>query len=142
MSDFEKRVAVMQAMLNKNEYITNLGLEITEWKEDRLVGRIPVRPNIMNPYDSVHGGCLYALADIVTGTLANFQGRLVNTLNGSMNYLEPAWKTEYVYCEATLVRCGGHVITVRCELKDDNGKLLDDGSFSFYRSKLPLIPEE
>ena len=142
LAPFEKRKAAVLQMLEENEYIRNLELSITELDDSHAVGRIPYRENLLNPYHTVHGGCLYALADIVTGTLANLQGYYTNTVNGSMNYLEPAWKTQYVTCYATLVRCGRNLVTVHCELKADDGKILDEGSFTFFRTGNALTKEE
>ena len=61
-------------------------------------------------------------------------GKFCTTVEGSMNYLEPAVSREYIYCEAKRVRGGNHLIVVKVKIKNDDGTLVDDGSFTFYRS--------
>lgn len=80
----------------------------------------------------MHGGALYSLADIVSGLAACAYGPKAVPLDGSLNFLNPAINTEYVYCEAIEQRRGKDVTVYRVELTDDNGKLLDVGTFTFF----------
>ena len=59
-----------------------------------------------------------------------------------MNYLVPAVSREYIYCEAKKVRAGGHIVVIKIKIKNDDGKLLDDGSFTFYQMDKELISKE
>ena len=141
MTELEARKEAMLAFLKKNTFISYFDLEIVELGPDKTVGRIPFAEKLLNPYGTAHGGCLYAIADTVGGTLANMNGRLVTTVNGSMNYLEPACDTEYIYCEAKLVRCGKHLITVDIVLHGDDGKVFDTAAFTYFRSEQELTAE-
>ena len=128
--------------LNETEFIRYLGLEFTEISEKFAIGRIPFAKKLTNYFGHIHGGILYALADTVAGTLACMGGRKVTTVDGHMNFLDPVENTEYVYCEAKRVRSGKHLMVVKVKIRDDRGRLLDDGSFTFYRLKLPVIDED
>jgi acyl-coenzyme A thioesterase PaaI-like protein len=55
------------------------------------------------------------------------------TTEGSLNFLDAAADTGYVYCEAHLRRCGSHLVNVDVDITDDSRKLLDCGNFTFYR---------
>ncbi len=127
--------------LNETDFIRYLGLEFTEISEKFAVGRIPFDKKLTNYFGHIHGGILYSLADTVAGTLACMGGRKVTTVDGHMNFLDPVENTEYVYCEAKRVRSGKHLMVVKIKIRDDRGKLLDDGSFTFYRLKLPVLDE-
>ena len=94
---------------------------------------MPFDAKYCNPGGSMHGGCLYSLADTVAGTLAYFKGFDVTTVEGSMNFLEPAINTEYIYCTAKLKRRGKHLVTCDVEITNDAGKLLDCGIYTFFR---------
>jgi len=118
---------------NKSAYIRYLNLEFVKLEREEAIGRIPFTEDIHNPYGSVHGGCLYTLADTVAGSLACMCGKFCTTVDGSMNYFAPAMDTEYVYCYAKLVREGGSLVNVSIEIKDDDGKLLDNGSFNYFK---------
>ena len=135
MSDIEKRAA---ALLKESEFIKLLKIELTELDEKHARGRMPFEVKYKNPYGSMHGGCLYSLADTIAGTLANVSGKAVTTVEGSLHFLAPAVDTEYIYCDAALKRGGSHLITVEVDITDDKGKLLDCGCYTFYRTDMDI----
>ncbi len=142
MSDFEKNKAIMTKVLLDDAFSRHLGIEIIEFEEKYIKARIPFRAEIINNYGSLHGGALYSFADILAGTVACMTGKFCTTVTGNMNYLEPAVSKEYIYCEAKRVRAGGHLVVVKVKIKNDSGKLLDDGSFTFFRSVNDLTVEK
>ncbi len=123
----------IRKILDESEFIKMLGIEISELDDDHALGRMPFKSLYLNPYGSMHGGCLYSLADTVAGSLANSMGGNVMTVEGKLSFLEAAWDTQYVYCLARLRRCGSHLINVDVDITDDNKKLLDCGNFTFFR---------
>ena len=131
---FEENKKVMTELLLNDEFSRHLGIEILEFEEKYIRARIPFKKPLLNNYGSVHGGDLYSFADILAGTVACMSGKFCTTVEGSMNYLEPAVSREYIYCEAKRVRGGNHLIVVKVKIKNDDGTLVDDGSFTFYRS--------
>lgn len=133
--------AVVLKCSEENEFVKWMGIEFMDVSDSLVKARIKFRKELTNPYGMIHGGILFSLGDIVGGTLANMSGKFVSTVDGRMNYLEPAQDTEYIYCKATKLRSGQHLIVVRVELNDDNGKLIDDGSFTFYRSMTNVLPK-
>ena len=93
----------------------------------------------MNPYGSVHGGCLYSLADIVTGLAACTYGVFSSTIDGGMDYILPAMNTEYIICESIEIRQGTHVSQYEANIYDDKGQLVDKARFSFYMMNRPVV---
>lgn len=138
-ANFEKLRDAMLKVLENDKFSCFLGLEVVEFEEKFIKARIPFREEVINCYGSTHGGVLYSLADIIAGTVACMTGKFVSTVEGNMNYLEPAVSKEYIYVEAKRVRSGGHLVVVKVKLKNDSGKLLDDGSFTFYRSDKDVL---
>ncbi len=123
---------VMLRVMKNNSYMQFLGIEMVEMKEGYGLGRIKYKEELLNPYGMLHGGSLYSLADIVAGSVACMCGCFVTTVSGTMNFLLPAVKTEYVYCEAEQLRMGRHLAVFSVRIKDDNGKILDSGEFTFF----------
>lgn len=113
-------------------YISYNGIELTEYKKGCCTGRIKIEEHHKNLHGSVHGGCMFSLADTVAGYTAMTEGTVVTTLNASINYFHPAINTEYLYCKGETVKTGKTVTVVRTVLYDDNGNLLADGSFSCF----------
>lgn len=138
----EKIWDIIKTDIKKSEFINNMDLTFVEYDSLHAIGKIPFTDKIKNAYGTVHGGMLYSLADTVAGCLACSCGTFCTTLDGSMNFIEPAANTEYIYCKATLLRSGHHIVNMKVEITDDNGKLLDDGSFNFFKiAGSRLIPE-
>ncbi len=123
----------MQDMLDQSGFIKLLNIELTELEDERAKGRMPFDGRYGNPGGTMHGGCLYSLADTIAGTLAESKGADVVTVEGSLNFLEAAADTEYVYCEAEMEKCGKSLVTVGVRITDDRGRLLDSGRFTFFR---------
>ena len=135
-------ITAAKELLEKSPFIQSLNVELLDLTDSFAKGRMPFNKNYENPYGTMHGGCLYALADTIGGTLANASGKMVTTVDGNLKFLEPAYKTEYIYCEATLIRSGKHLITINVDIKDDSDKLLDCGYFTFYKTNMDLIPSK
>lgn len=125
--------------LKDNPFCQYLGLEFIELDNKFCKARIPFKKEILNPYGTTHGGALYSIADIVAGTVACLNGKYCTTVDGHMNYLEPATSKDFIYCEAKKVRGGKHLIVVKVKIKNDAGKLLDDGSFTFFRTEIDVV---
>lgn len=136
-----KRIKTMLEFLEQNEYIQHLGIEMLEIRKGYGYGKMPYKNDVTNPYGSVHGGVLYSFADIVAGTTAALEGVFATTVNGNMNFLEPGLNTENLYCKATAVRCGRSLSVYKVEISDDDGKLIDDGSFTFYKTNIKVDGE-
>lgn len=125
----------MEAILERNGFAKHIGMELLEVEEGYAKGRIRLEAQHKNIYQGMHGGCSYALADTLAGIAASTYGRYVTTVGGSMNYLLPMKDTEYVYCEARVVRQGGRVGIYEAALTNDCGELLGTASFTYYSLK-------
>lgn len=121
-------------IMEENEYIHCLGIEMQVLEEGYGLARMPFRDSLTNSYKMLHGGSLYSLADIVAGIVGCMGGQYVMTVSGSMNFMAPAINTGYIYCEAKEVRRGEHLVIFDVKLTDDDGKILDNGSFTFFRT--------
>lgn len=131
----EKTIQLEQTMrkiVKENAYMQFLGIEILELKEGYALGRMKYKKELANPYDMLHGGSLYSMADIIAGTAACMGGHFVTTVSGTLNFLLPATQTEYVYCETTALRQGSHLAVYDVRIRDDNQKVLDSGEFTFF----------
>lgn len=118
-----------------------LGIELLKLKEGYSLARMKYKKELTNPYGMLHGGSLYSLADIVAGMAACMGGHYVTTVSGNMNFLLPADRTEYVYCEATKLRMGKHLAVFDVKLKDDKENILDSGEFTFFVTEHSLVQE-
>lgn len=122
----------MQDILARNPFAVSIGMELLEAASGHARARVRLRPQLENVYGGMHGGCAFSLADTLAGIAAGTYGERVTTLDASINYMRPVMHTEYLYCRADVQRNGAKISVVRTELTDDEGKLLIDGSFTYY----------
>lgn len=120
-------------------YIKMLGIEIITISAGYAKSKMKVTPEICNPYNSVHGGCLFSMADITAGYAACSYGSYVSTVSGNMNYIKPAMNTQYIYCIGQVVRQGKQISVYNVELSDDWGNILETGSFTFFTLNRKVI---
>lgn len=94
-------------------------------------GELEVNENSLNPHGTVHGGCLYTLADTVAGSaVAASCGRPCVTVSGTLEFLRPATGPR-IHCTARPKKLGGTICTMQVELSDIHGKLVATGTFIF-----------
>lgn len=134
--------AVMEDILLKDNFSVHLGIEVLDVSEDRITARIPFKKELTNNYGSLHGGVVFSFADILAGTLACMGGKFASTAEGNMNYLRPAMAREYVYGEAVTLREGKHLVVVETRLTNEDGLLLDVGTFTFFKSEVDVVKGE
>lgn len=122
----------MQKVLARNPFAVSIGMELLEAADGHARARVRLQPQLENVYGGMHGGCAFSLADTLAGIAAATYGDPVTTLDASINYMRPVMHTEYLYCRADVQRNGAKISVVRTELTDDEGRLLIDGSFTYY----------
>lgn len=125
LPDFKKEASI-------TPYIAYNSIEITDYKEGFCEARLKIEDHHKNLHGTVHGGCVFTLADTVAGYTAMTHKTVITTLNASINYLHPVINTEYLYCKGETVKNGKTVCVVRIEVFGDDGNIFADGSFSCY----------
>ena len=126
----------LQKILTRNPFAVGIGMELLEAAQGYARARLRLQPQLLNIYGGMHGGCAFSLADTLAGMAAATYGNHVTTLDASINYMRPVIETQYLYCEARVLKKGAAISVVRTELTDDNGKLLIDGSFTYYHLQI------
>lgn len=122
----------LQEVLSRNPFAVSIGMELLESAQGYVRTRILLRSQLENIYGCMHGGCAFSLADTTAGMAAATYGNHVTTLDAAVNYMRPVAGTTYLYCDARVQRNGTKISVVRTELTDDEGKMLIDGSFTYY----------
>lgn len=134
----KKVQSALWEQMRENTYLQELQIEILEIERGYVKGKLSVTDKVLNPYGSVHGGCLFSLADITAGLAACTYGTYASTINGDMEYILPAIHTEYIICEAKEIRQGVHVSQYEALLYDDKEQLIDRADFAFYMMNRPV----
>lgn len=111
-----------------------LHMEILWADPHEAEGILYVTPDILNPYGSVHGGCLVTLADTVAGHNMAAAGKLCVTLSSTVNFLKPA-TGRLVHCHSHIQKLGKRVSVVAVEASDEHETLLLSALFTFSAMK-------
>ena len=121
--DALKRINTFQ----NNTMTEQIGIEITDFGDDFICGRMPVDHRTVQPFGLLHGGASATLAE----TLGSIAGGLkvdreLQTVVGgeiNCNQLRSA-KDGWVYGKATPVKIGRKIQVWNIEIKNDDEKLV------------------
>lgn len=133
--DYEKLRLYRNTHNNFAEY---LGLEITEIGPGYARAMMPIREEHLNVVGSVHGGCLFTIADAAGCAAASSYGNHIATLNNSFNFLNPGLNTKTLYATTRELKQGKRVLVYSVAVTDENENLLAEGVFTFMAINKPI----
>lgn len=115
-----------------NSFASYIGIEITDISLGSAQGEIVLEEHHGNPIGSIHGGCLFALADSVGGAAAVSRRRPVTTLNSSISYVTAAIGKKKLVGRATEIKAGRKTCVYRVDIFDENDKLLVTSTMTYF----------
>ncbi len=115
-----------------NHFTREMGIQTVEIQEGFAKVILPVRESHTNFLGSVHGGCLFSIADSVAGAAASSYGNYSTTVNASIHYLAPAIGVKELTGEAKVIKHGKRLSVFQVEIRNESGKLLVQGEFTYY----------
>lgn len=126
--DFEK----LKSFRNmKNNFARLLGIELTEISDGYAKAEMTATKELINPIGSLHGGCLYTIADVAGGAAASSYGIHVTTIDGNFHYLRAGINTKKLYATATEIKKGKKISVYSISVTDQDDVELAVGIFSF-----------
>ncbi len=123
---------VTGVMLSNNDFGKYIGVRFLERGEGTGKARLDIRPEHMNPIGTVHGGCLFTLADAVCGVAASSQGGICTTVNSNIQFLNAAFWPKYLIAEAKPKKLGRKIRSFLVEVRDDKNVLICTVDMVFY----------
>lgn len=110
------------------------GIALTKVQPGYGEGILHVQPTSRNPHGTVHGGCLYTLADTVAGSTACAHGASCVTVSGTLEFLRPA-AGAHIRCVATPKKEGHTLSVMQVVLTNDSDVVVATGTFTFFLSE-------
>lgn len=139
MQDIDSMSRAIKYRSEHNEFGRLLGIEILDYSEGYAKASMRVRLEYKNPLGTVHGGCLYALADSVGGTASATYGFITPTVSGDLHFLRPAVDMEKIYAEAKVIKHGKTIgvydVTIYGE---DEKTVLACGTFTYFNKNIRI----
>lgn len=119
-------------LLSPNDFGKYIGVRFLDRGEGCCKAQLDIRPEHMNPIGTVHGGCLFALADATCGIAASSTGGICTTVNSNIQFLNAAFQPKYLIAEAKPKKIGRKLRTFLVEIRDDKQTLICTVDFVFY----------
>lgn len=114
-----------------NPFMVHNGVELLQDEDGSYFTRVQLESMHHNPYGIVHGGLLYTMADIASGVTARQHGTNPVTLDSDFHFLSNV-STGTLTARSEVVRTGRTIAVIRVRIANETGRLLADGTFSFY----------
>lgn len=121
-----------------NIFAKHLGIRITNIETGKAEAELEIKDIMSNLIGSVHGGCLFTLADVTAGSVAASYGYKATTLDATMHYLNPALNSKVLYARGETLKHGKRTTVVNISITDQNGTNLVSAVFTFMSLGVPL----
>ena len=121
-----------RVLLKNHDFGKFIGVHFLERGEGTCKARLDIRPEHMNPIGTVHGGCLFTLADAVCGIAASSMGGICTTVNSNIQFLNAAFGPKYLIAEAKPKKLGRKIRSFLIEIRDDRDVLICTVDMVFY----------
>ena len=125
----------------KSPFARRLGIVVEEIRPGYARATMVVTGEETNSYGTVHGGCCYTLADVATGAACGSYGIKSMTASASYNYLGKGHEGDTLTAVAEERKQGKHLGVYDVSIKNQEGKLLGTGTFTYYMLDQPIFPE-
>ncbi|AXK79637.1 PaaI family thioesterase [Pseudolabrys taiwanensis] len=103
-----------------------LGLKITHVSSDRVAAELPVRDQLNNRFNIMHGGAIMALADNLGGTAATANlkpGQSTTTIESKTNFFAGVPIGDVAYAECTALHKGRTTMVWQTRITRRDGRL-------------------
>ncbi len=129
MKTFEE---IMEFRNTNNKFARHINIRTTAMELGYAEGEMAIEEQFGNAINSIHGGCVFSLADTISGSAVSSHGHRMTTLSSSFHYLSPAMNTKKLYAKAREIKHGKSIAVCDVEVFDDRKKLIAKGTFTFY----------
>jgi acyl-CoA thioesterase len=132
---------LLKERLTQDPYAAFLGIKVEEVQEGYAKASVTITPDLLNIHGSVNGGLIFSLADIVFASASNSHGTKAVGIQGSIQYLEPAFEGDTIYAVAEENLPPGKTGSYRLSVYLPSGKLMALADGLVYRTKRPVLAE-
>ena len=113
-------------------FASDIGIKILSISEGYAKAEINIEKKHLNPGNSVHGGCIFSLADTVGGAAAWSRGNYVVTSSSNINYLNPAIESKRLIGIAKEIKFGKKILVYDVEIWDEKDRLIAKVTNTYY----------
>lgn len=127
--NFEK---IIEHINGLGGFASDIGIKILSISKGYAKAEINIEKKHLNPGNSVHGGCIFSLADTVGGVAAWSRGNYVVTSSSNINYLNPAIDSKRLIGIAKEIKFGKKILIYDVEIWDEKDRLIAKVTNTYY----------
>ncbi len=113
-------------------FMEHSGFYITKITKDSAEVECHVKDYHLNPYNITHGGLLFSMADVATGSCARADGRRYVTQQASVSFIRAGHEGETITAKSTVIHRGRSSCILDATIVNEEGKLLFKGQFTYF----------
>jgi len=122
-----KLIEDVRKSFESSPFFSHIGFEIIEFEEGNVLLKLPIRNQLLNANDSLHGGVHATMLDLVLGmAIRSTTKTRCTTISLNINYLSPSTEG-VVYATGKIMKQGYLTVVAEGEMKDENGEFLAKG---------------
>ncbi len=125
---------------NENTLMSHLGIEVTNFSESSVSGKMPVDHRTHQPMGLLHGGAsaafIESLGSIGSAMIVDLKKQYIVGLEINTNHIRGV-KTGFVYCKATCIHKGRTTHIWSADITNEQGKLVSTGRLTVLVKDIP-----
>lgn len=119
----EARTADLLRYFKKDKFANYIGIELLDVKDGWAKAKLTIEERHLNGLNSVHGGAIFTLADLVFAAASNSRGRVAVAINNTISYVK-APQGNVLFAEATEVALNHKLATYAVNVTDGQGQVI------------------
>jgi len=120
--------------LKNDRFAAHNGIELLEISQGRAKAKLDILDYHLNGANIVHGGAIFALADLVFAAASNSHGTIAVAINANISFLK-ASAGGTLYAEAREISKNPKLGTYTIDVTDENGDVIAIFQGMVYRKK-------
>ncbi len=124
----------MIRFFEEDNFSNYVGVELLEVSEGRAKAKMDIEKHHLNSFGIVHGGAIFALADLVFALASNSHGNISVAINVNISYIKAATGGT-LYAEGQEVSINPKLASYAINITDDNNELIAIFQGMVYRKK-------
>ena len=125
------------AYFKRDRFAELVGIELLEVAKGKAKAMLTIQERHLNTIRTVHGGAIFALADLAFAAASNSYGTVAVGINVSISYVK-AVTGGVLIAEAREVSLNPKLATYTVDVKDEEGDIVAIFQGMVYRKKDPL----
>lgn len=124
----------MIRFFEKDNFSNHVGVELLEVSEGKAKAKMDIKKHHLNSFGIVHGGAIFALADLVFALASNSHGNISVAINVNISYIKAATGGT-LFAEGQEVSINPKLASYAINITDDNNELIAIFQGMVYRKK-------